>query len=163
LIAAVTSLQPSSASVRADTETLDRLALAFAWVIDAKSPYTYEHSEGVSEVAEGIGRRLGFTPPQLARLRQMALLHDTGNPAVPTRILDKPAGLTRDEVDIVREHPRFTYEILSRVPIFDGLAEDASAHHERLDGSGYHRGVDGSALSQAARVVAVADVTDALL
>jgi HD-GYP domain-containing protein (c-di-GMP phosphodiesterase class II) len=163
LIPLVTALQPSSSSVAADTATLDRLALAFAWVIDAKTPFTYEHSEGVSAIAEAIGARLGFTVPQIARLRQMALLHDIGKLAVPNRILDKPSALTAEEVRIVREHPRYTYDILSRVPIFDRLAEDASAHHERLDGGGYHRGLDGTALSAAARVLAVADVTDALL
>jgi HD-GYP domain-containing protein (c-di-GMP phosphodiesterase class II) len=162
LIPIVTALQPAPASITADPARLERIALAFAWVIDAKSPYTYEHSEGVSREAEAIGSRLGFTAAQIARLRQMALLHDIGKLAVPNRILDKPAALTADEIRIVREHPRHTYEILSRVPVFDELAEDASAHHERLDGSGYHRGVDRSALSAAARALTVADVTDAL-
>ncbi len=162
LIAAVTALQPSSASVAADDETLDRLAHAFAWVIDAKSPYTYEHSEGVSDIAAAIGSRLGFGNPVIARLRRMALLHDIGKLAVPNRILDKPAALTDAERRVVREHPRHTYEILSHVPIFDTLAEEAAAHHERLDGHGYHRGLVADALSPVARALAVADVTEAL-
>jgi HD-GYP domain-containing protein (c-di-GMP phosphodiesterase class II) len=98
LIPLVTALQPSSSSVAADADTLDRLATAFAWVIDAKSPYTYEHSEGVSQIAGAIGMRLGFSVPQLARLRRMALLHDIGKLAVPNRILDKPSSLTDDEM-----------------------------------------------------------------
>ncbi len=81
---------------------------------------------------------------------------------MPNRILDKPGPLTPDEIQIVRAHPRHTYDILRRVPIFDELAHDASAHHERLDGAGYHRGLDRTGLSSAARVLAVADVTDAL-
>ena len=162
LIPAVTALQPAPASVAADDETLGQIALAFAWVIDAKSPYTYEHSEGVSAIAEQIAARLGFTPADVIRLRHMALLHDIGKLAVPNRILDKPAALTPEEIRIVREHPRHSYQILSRVPIFDELALDASAHHERLDGRGYHLGLDRRRLSRAARVLAVADVTDAL-
>ena len=162
LIPAVTALQPSPSSVDATAETLERIALAFAWVIDAKSPYTYEHSEGVSSFAARIGERMGFSIDQLARLRQMALLHDIGKLAVPNRILDKRGPLTDEEFAIVKQHPRHTFEILSRVPIFDGLADEASAHHERIDGRGYHRGMAGESLSTVARVLAVADVADAL-
>ena len=133
LIATVTALQPSPSSVAADPETLERIALAFAWVIDAKSPYTYEHSEGVSSIASRIGERLGFGTEQVARLRQMALLHDIGKLAVPNRILDKPGPLTDQEFAIVREHPRHTVEILSRVPIFSELADEAGIP-SRADG-----------------------------
>ena len=162
LIPAVTALQPAPASIAADDDTLGRIALAFAWVIDAKSPYTYEHSEGVSAIAEQIGARLGFSSAEITRLRHMALLHDIGKLAVPNRILDKPGALTPDEIRIVREHPRHSYDILRQVPIFDALALEASAHHERLDGRGYHLGLDRGRLSPSARVLAVADVTDAL-
>lgn len=162
LVDAVTALQPADTFVAADPQTLERIALAFAWVIDAKSPYTYEHSEGVSAIATRIGERRGLTAPEIGRLRQMALLHDIGKLAVPNRILDKQGPLTEDEFRIVREHPRHTFEILSRVPVFDDLADEASAHHERIDGRGYHRGVPAASLSASARVLAVADVTDAL-
>lgn len=162
LVSSVTALQPVPSSIAADPQTLERIALAFAWVIDAKSPYTYEHSEGVSSLAAGMGARLGFSGDALARLRQMALLHDIGKLAVPNRILDKRGPLTDDEFRIVRQHPRHTYDILSRVPVFNALADEASAHHERMDGAGYHRGMPGASLSLAARVLAVADVSDAL-
>jgi HD-GYP domain-containing protein (c-di-GMP phosphodiesterase class II) len=162
LIPAVTALQPSPSSVAADPGTLERIALAFAWVIDAKSPYTYEHSEGVSAIAARIGERIGFSVEQIARLRQMALLHDIGKLAVPNRILDKPGPLTDDEFTVVRAHPRHTFDILSRVPIFDELAAEAGSHHERMDGHGYYRGVPAGTLSVAARALAVADVTEAL-
>ena len=147
----------------ADPATLERIALAFAWVIDAKSPYTYEHSEGVSAIAARIGERLGFAAEPLARLRQMALLHDIGKLAVPNRILDKPGPLTDDEFAIVRTHPRHTYRHPQPRPDLRraGRARRAS-HHERMDGHGYHRGIPAGTLSAAARVLAVADVTDAL-
>jgi len=162
LIPAVTALQPSPSSVAADPGTLERIALAFAWVIDAKSPYTYEHSEGVSAIAARIGERMDFSLEEIARLRQMALLHDIGKLAVPNRILDKRGPLTDAEFVVVRHHPRHTYEILSHVPIFEELAEEAGSHHERMDGRGYHRGLPAGELSAAARVLAVADVTEAL-
>jgi putative nucleotidyltransferase with HDIG domain len=163
LIPVVTALQPAPASVPADDDTLDRIALAFAWVIDAKTPYTYEHSEGVAALSEQIAVRIGFTAAETRRLRQMALLHDIGKLAVPNRILDKQASLTPDDRRIIREHPRHTFDILRCVPIFEEFADDASAHHERLDGRGYHRGLDKTGLTPAARALAVADVTDALL
>ena len=116
----------------------------------------------MSSIASRIGERLGFSTEQVARLRQMALLHDIGKLAVPNRILDKRGPLTDQEFAIVREHPRHTVEILSRVPIFSELADEAGSHHERMDGSGYHRGIPAGTLSAAARVLTVADVTEAL-
>jgi len=162
LIPAVTALRPAPSSVVTDPATLERIALAFAWVIDAKSHYTYEHSEGVSALAGRIGERLAFSTEETARLRQMALLHDIGKLAVPNRILDKRGPLTDEEFTIVRTHPRHTAEILSRVPIFDELAIEAGSHHERMDGRGYHRGVAAGTLSASARALAVADVAEAL-
>ncbi|MEP6593683.1 MAG: HD domain-containing phosphohydrolase, partial [Acidobacteriota bacterium] len=85
-----------------------------------------------------------------------------GKLAVPNSILDKPGRLTEGEWAKVREHPFVTYQILDRVPVFRGFADDASNHHERLDGRGYFRGLSGDRLSRTARVLAVADVVDAL-
>jgi HD-GYP domain-containing protein (c-di-GMP phosphodiesterase class II) len=96
------------------------------------------------------------------RLRRAALLHDIGKLSVPNRILDKPGKLDADEWDVVRRHPHFTYEILARVPVFSKFVYDASCHHERIDGRGYHRGGPGEALSQTARILAAADIFDAL-
>ena len=81
---------------------------------------------------------------------------------MPNRILDKPGKLDADEWEIVKRHPYFTHEILARVPVFSELAYDASCHHERIDGRGYHRGVSGDGLSVSARIMATADVFDAL-
>lgn len=140
----------------------DRIAEAFAAVIDAKSPYTHDHSRRVAVVAVDIGRRLGLSGHALVRLRRAALLHDIGKLGVPNCILDKPASLTDDEWQVVRRHPQFTFEILDRVPMFREFAYDASCHHERLDGSGYFRRLAGPAISQTARILSVADVVDAL-
>ncbi len=155
-------IAPAPAMVVADDARLDRVVEAFAGVIDAKSPYTHDHSRRVADYAVAAGRRLGFSAERLIRLRRAALLHDIGKLGVSNGILDKAGPLTPDEWRAVRAHTRHTYEILDAVPVFSELADDAAAHHERLDGGGYDRGLRGAALSPSARVLAVADVTDAL-
>jgi HD-GYP domain-containing protein (c-di-GMP phosphodiesterase class II) len=139
-----------------------RLATAFAAVVDAKSPWTYHHSDRTSLIATNVGAVLGFDIEELARLRRVALLHDIGKLAVSNRILDKPAKLTHAEFERVKEHPLFTQWVLERVSCFRDLAPIAVAHHERLDGGGYPRGLGAEDLTMPMRVLAVADVYEAL-
>jgi HD-GYP domain-containing protein (c-di-GMP phosphodiesterase class II) len=155
-------LEPSEGVATTDDAGLDRVAEAFASVIDAKSPYTARHSVGVATYAVAIGEGLGFDPPRLRSLRRAALLHDIGKLGVSNLILDKPGALTGEEVAEVRRHPLYTEQILSRITAFADIAEAAAAHHERLDGRGYHRGVGGDRLTLEARILAVADVYEAL-
>jgi HD-GYP domain-containing protein (c-di-GMP phosphodiesterase class II) len=89
-------------------------------------------------------------------------LHDVGKLAVSSRILDKPGGLDPEEMAAIREHPRYTHQILARVACFSGIVETAANHHERLDGKGYHRGLSAFDLSRPARILAVADIFEAL-
>ncbi len=153
---------PTESSLTTDPGTLDRIAEAFALIIDGKSPYTYSHSDRVALYAVRLGQRLGLPSESLTRLRRAALVHDLGKLTVPNSILDSPNKLTDDEWRVVRAHPAHTYSILERVPELAELALDAASHHERMDGRGYHRGIAGSDLSLTARILAVADVTDAL-
>jgi HD-GYP domain-containing protein (c-di-GMP phosphodiesterase class II) len=90
------------------------------------------------------------------------LLHDIGKLAVSNRILDKPGRLDPDEMAVIRQHPRHTQAILERVACFRSIVETAASHHERLDGRGYHRGLAAFDLSRPARVLAVADIYEAL-
>ena len=154
-------LEPEDQIVLADEERLDDIARAFARVIDAKSPYTCLHSERVAELAVTIGRRLHFSDPQIRDLRRAGLLHDIGKLGVSTLILDKPDRLTPRELAEVRVHPAYTQRILERVAAFGGIVEVASAHHERLDGNGYHLGLTAERLSPMSRALAVADVYEA--
>lgn len=158
----VTGLEPPDRVVVADDERLDRVAEAFAWVIDAKSPYTARHSEGVADIAVALGTILGVASDGRATLRRAALLHDIGKLGVSSRILDKPGPLTETEWVVVRRHPRWTLEILGRVAAFGELARIAGAHHERLDGSGYPAGLTAEELDTPSRILAVADVAEAL-
>jgi putative nucleotidyltransferase with HDIG domain len=130
--------------------------------VDAKSPWTYHHSDRTSLIATNMGAVLGFDMAALADLRRVALLHDIGKLAVSNRILDKPGGLTHAEFERVKEHPLFTQWVLERVSCFEDIAAVASAHHERLDGGGYPRGLTAVDLTMPMRVLAVADVYEAL-
>jgi putative nucleotidyltransferase with HDIG domain len=159
---AVAACEPADHILHADEDRLDQIATGFGQIIDAKSPWTYSHSKGVAEVSLGIGRVLGLGMEDLRDLRRAALLHDIGKLGVSNLILDKPGKLTAQELVIMRRHPEYTYHILKRVPGFCELADTAAAHHERLDGAGYHRGIDGSAMSPLARILAVADMYEAL-
>lgn len=141
---------------------IDRLVGAFAGIIDAKSPYTFHHSERVAGLSVRLGSALGLADDDLQRLRRAGLLHDIGKLALPNRILDHPGRLSSRDVARVREHPRHTARILSRVPVLSTVATTAASHHERLDGSGYPDGLRGERLDRPTRILAVADVFDAL-
>jgi HD-GYP domain-containing protein (c-di-GMP phosphodiesterase class II) len=158
----VADLEPHDLLMTADDARLDRVAEAFALVIDAKSPYTFRHSERVAEIAVAITRQLDHRPSALRDMRRAALLHDIGKLGISNLILDKPGPLTADERAAVDKHPALTEEILTRVAAFSAIAGVAAAHHEKLDGSGYHRGLSGDQLTPAARVLAVADIYEAL-
>ncbi len=156
------ALEPEDQILLADEERLDDIAHAFARVIDAKSPFTYLHSERVAALAVTIGRRLHCSEVELRDLRRAGLLHDIGKLGVSTLILDKPGRLTERERAEIRVHPAYTQRILERVTAFAGIVELASAHHERLDGKGYHLGLPAERLSPMSRALAVADVYEAL-
>jgi HD-GYP domain-containing protein (c-di-GMP phosphodiesterase class II) len=158
----VSAWEPAALRLRADAERLDRIAEAFARVIDAKSPFTARHSERVADLAVGIGAVLGLGRATLRDLRRAGLLHDVGKLAISNLILDKPGKLTEAEFEQVRGHPAHTLAVLERVPCFAAIAALAANHHERIDGSGYPRGLGADALDMPMRVLAVADVYEAL-
>jgi putative nucleotidyltransferase with HDIG domain len=158
----VTGLEPPDNVLVADDARLDLVAHAFASIVDAKSPYTAHHSEGVAEIALRLAALLDLDAGKRKTLHRAALLHDIGKLGVSNRILDKPGPLGPAEWETVRRHPRWTMEILSRVSALQDVARIAAEHHERLDGSGYHRGLTAGQLDQPSRLLAVADVAEAL-
>jgi HD-GYP domain-containing protein (c-di-GMP phosphodiesterase class II) len=158
----LTRWEPPDRVLTADDAALDGIAQAFAAIVDAKSPWTYHHSDRTSLVATSIGAALGFDSDELRDLRHVGLLHDVGKLSISNRILDKPTRLTNAEFERVKEHPLFTQWVLERVSCFADLAPAASAHHERLDGGGYPRGLRADDLTLPMRVLAVADVYEAL-
>ena len=154
--------EPADATLFADEDSLDRVAEAFAKVVDAKSPWTYQHSARVAEITVGVAQQFGCTPEVSRDLRRAALLHDIGKLGVSNLILDKPGKPTEDEFKQIRMHPDYSQQILERVDAFKSLADVASAHHERLDGGGYHRRLGGAEIPWATRVLTVADICEAM-
>ena len=158
----VQGVEPADRVLRADEARLDRVAEAFAGIVDAKSPYTARHCAGVAEIADGIASTMGLDDPTRRLLRRAALLHDVGKLGVSNRILDKPGPLSDGEWSAVRRHPRLSMVILRAVPALAPVARLSATHHERLDGSGYPYGLTAGELKLPDRVLQVADVTDAL-
>lgn len=154
--------EPHDVNLMADDAKLDQIATAFAQVVDAKSPWTCRHSEGVAEIARGIARELGLSPDMQHDLWRAGLLHDLGKLGVSNLILDKPGRPTDDEFAQIKKHPDYTARILGQIPGFAALTQVAAAHHEKLDGRGYHRGMAADDLPLEARILAVADVCEAL-
>jgi HD-GYP domain-containing protein (c-di-GMP phosphodiesterase class II) len=162
LEARVLAAEPGQKVILADEDYLDDIVEGFARVIDAKSPYTAGHSDRVAEFTVMIAQELGLPDSELRTLRRAALLHDIGKLGVSARILNKPAKLDAEEWKEMRDHAAHSERILSRIPAFAELAEIGGAHHERLDGKGYPRGLKGDEISFTTRIVATADVFDAL-
>jgi HD-GYP domain-containing protein (c-di-GMP phosphodiesterase class II) len=159
---AVRQMEPGDAVLLAGPGTLDRIAAAFAAVVDAKSPFTADHSRRVTELVVQVADTLGLEAEERVDLRRAALLHDLGKLSVPNSVLDKPGPLSAQEWETIRLHPYYTQRILDRLRGFQSLAFVASSHHERLDGRGYYRGLRGAQVPVGARILAVADIYDAL-
>jgi HD-GYP domain-containing protein (c-di-GMP phosphodiesterase class II) len=159
---AVLGLEPARRVVTTDDTYLDDIAAAFARVVDAKSPYTSGHSNRVAEFTDLIAEQMGMAPVGRQRLRRAALLHDVGKLGVSNTILDKAGKLDEAEWRAMRQHAAHSESILARISAFAELAEIGGAHHERLDGRGYPRGIANSQIGALTRIVSVADVCDAL-
>ena len=147
---------------RLSDASLDQICEAFADVVDAKSPFTFRHSMGVTEIARSVATAMGLGAAGTQFVRRAALLHDLGKLRVPNSILDKNGKLTAMEWSVVQEHPALTRKILCQIRAFDGVAAVAGAHHEKLDGSGYPDRLTEKHISLEARILAVADVYGAL-
>ncbi len=142
-------------------EELDAALAALGDFADLKSPWFSGHSGRVAELAVAAATELGLPRPEVVRLRRAALVHALGRAGVPNTIWDKPKALTIGERERMQLYAYYTDRILRRGSLAD-LADLASASHERIDGSGYPRGLSGAALTMSARVLAAADVYDAM-
>jgi HD-GYP domain-containing protein (c-di-GMP phosphodiesterase class II) len=150
---AVLEAEPDPVRCIDDTD-LEEVARTFGDVVDLKTPWLRGHSTGVADLAGAAARQLGIGE----RITRVAgHLHDVGRVGVSSAIWAKPRPLTSTERDQARLHPYYTDRVLSRLPGLDEVAAVAGRHHERLDGSGYHRGLNASQLSVPARVLAAAD------
>jgi HD-GYP domain-containing protein (c-di-GMP phosphodiesterase class II) len=140
----------------------DDVALAFARVADLKSVWTLGHSSGVARLADAAAATLGLPDAERRLLHRAALLHDLGRLSAPNRIWDKPGRLSPSEWEVVRAHTYWTERVLSRSALLRDAAALASAAHERLDATGYHRAVPSPLLGRPARLLAAADAYHAM-
>ena len=136
---------------------------AVALTTEMRDPYTAGHQERVTRLAYAIARKMGLSEERVEGLRVAGLLHDVGKVSVPAELLSKPTRLTPAEFSLVKAHPQTGYEILKGVVFPWPVADIVLEHHERLDGSGYPRGLKGEAISLEARILAVADVVEAMV
>jgi putative nucleotidyltransferase with HDIG domain len=162
LVAELNRWEPEDSVLLADEECINRVAEAFAKVVDAKSPWTYQHSTRVAEITVGVAKQFGCSASMQRDLRRAALLHDIGKLGVSNAILDKAGKPTDEEFAQIKRHPEYTQRILEQVGAFRTLAEVCGGHHERLDGKGYHRGLAGEEISWATRVLTIADICEAM-
>lgn len=150
-------------------ETQERLATALRSTIEAMSktmewrdPYTAGHQKRVAQISMSIARKLGMPNDAIQALYMAAMVHDIGKVAVPSEILTKPTHLTDLEMQMVQEHAETGYQILKDIPFPWPIADMVHQHHERLDGSGYPKGLKGDEICLEARILAVADTIEAM-
>jgi len=156
------TMEPPEHIVAIDDDYLDDIATAFGQVVDSKSPYTSGHSSRVALYTDIIAEEMGLTPERRRWLRRGAMLHDVGKLGVSNTVLDKAGALDREEWAEVRQHAAYTESILSRIGAFAELARIAGAHHERLDGGGYPRGLKADQIDMETRIITTADIFDAI-
>src|SRR6202035_1046323 len=158
---AVIAAEPALAEAVSAAQ-LDGALTAIANFVDLKSPFTLGHAVAVAELAEQAGRGLGLTAEKTELLRRAGLVHGYGRLGVSNSIWDKPGPLSAGEWERVRMSPYLTERMLHQSAALAPLGEIAVQHRERLDGSGYPRGLSGGAVSRPARVLGAADAYAAM-
>ncbi|NMM14571.1 MAG: HD-GYP domain-containing protein [Rhodoferax sp.] len=158
----VFAMEPGGHEAVLDEDYLDDIAEAFGQVVDAKSPFTAGHSARVGLYTALLGESMEIPEARRRWLKRGALLHDVGKLGVSNAILDKPGKLDEAEWAAVRRHAVYTESILGRIQSFDELARVSAAHHERLDGGGYPRGLQAADITLETRIITTADIFDAI-
>jgi HD-GYP domain-containing protein (c-di-GMP phosphodiesterase class II) len=143
----------------AHREAIERLAFA----AEARDPYTGRHLQRIGQLSEAIARRMGFNDEGVESIGYAAVVHDLGKLKIPDDVLTKPGELTEEDWAVMRLHPEYGAELLGQGLFYDVARTVALHHHERWDGSGYPFGLEGEDIPLEARIVAVADVYDALI
>ncbi len=145
-----------------DLPQLHAFALIIAHIVDAKSPFTAEHSLGVARLSKFLGELAGLPGTKTERLEIAGLLHDIGKLQIPDEILEKPAKLDKDEWSVMKSHSFMTWQILQPIQGIEEIAQWAAFHHESINGGGYPFHLHGEQISIEARIVRIADVYQAM-
>jgi len=142
--------------------TLEGAIQAMMAIVGQRDPYTSGHQLRVSRLSVAIARKLGLPADQIEGLRLAAMMHDVGKASLPAELLSKPSRLTEAERRIIRAHPALGANILRQIPFPWDLARFVEEHHEKLDGSGYPKGLKGDQISLEARIIGVADLVESI-
>ena len=143
-------------------KVLNRTVEAIATLYEKRDPYTAGHQRRVAQLACTIAREMNLPDEQICGIRITGAVHDIGKIAVPGDILSKPGKLSAEEFSIVKTHPQVAYDILRNLDFPWPVAETILQHHERLNGSGYPKGISGEAIILEARILCVADVIESM-
>ncbi len=143
-------------------DSMQKTIEAMASTVEIRSPYTAGHQRRAARLAEAIAREMGLPDEEVHGILLAAMVHDIGDIQIPAEILTRPRGLSALERELVQAHPQAGYDILKGIDFSWPIAEMVYQHHERLDGSGYPRGLKGDEILMGARVIAVADVVEAM-
>jgi PAS domain S-box-containing protein len=144
------------------TEALSAMVAPIVTAMEMRDPYTAGHQSRVAELACAIAAELGWTEGRIQGLRVASVVHDIGKISIPAEVLTKPTKLTKAEREMINGHPETAYTILKDIPFAWPIAEIVRQHHEKLDGSGYPFGLKGDAILPESRVLAVADIVEAM-
>jgi len=142
--------------------TLEDTVQTIAKIVEMRDPYTAGHQQRVASLAVAIGEELHLAPDVLEQLRIAGTMHDIGKIRIPVEILNRPGKLNKQELELLKTHPDYGYDIVSNISFLSDVAQIIRQHHERFDGSGYPDGLKGEQIRLEARIIAVADVTEAM-
>jgi len=143
-------------------KAMDGIIQAMAATVEMRDPYTAGHQRRVSDLSGAIAEEMGLSEDQIYGIKMTGDIHDLGKISVPAEILSKPTRLTDIEFSLIKTHPEVGYEILKDIEFPWPVAEIVVQHHEKVDGSGYPRGLSGDGISREARIMTVADVVEAM-
>jgi PAS domain S-box-containing protein/putative nucleotidyltransferase with HDIG domain len=149
-------------SVQELQDSMEGAIAAIAMITEMRDPYTAGHQRRVAVLASAIAEEMKFTGEQVAEMRMAGILHDVGKASIPMEILCKPVALDQMEMDIIKLHPKVGHDILKLLKLPSSICPYVLQHHERMNGSGYPRGLEGDDIMMGARILAVADVVEAM-
>jgi PAS domain S-box-containing protein/putative nucleotidyltransferase with HDIG domain len=156
------ALEEAKQSTERLVRAMEHAIQAMTIVVEMRDPHTAGHQQRATQLACAIAKQMGLSKEQISGLRLAGLIHDIGKVRVPAEILMNPDGLSEPEFMMIKAHPRLGYEILKTIDFPWPVAKIVLQHHERMDGSGYPSGLSGEDIIMEARILAVADVVDAM-
>jgi putative nucleotidyltransferase with HDIG domain len=162
----ITERKQSELALKNSNSQLERMVYdvteAMGRIVEFRDPYTNGHEVRVAQLAKLLAEEMGLSDEEIVGIEMAALVHDIGKLGVPAEILTKPGQISANEFAIIKEHSEFGYGILKDIAFPWPVAETVLQHHERMDGTGYPRGLAGDRIGTPARIIAVADVIEAM-